>query len=128
LAMLAASSVPMRAFSQPHAVRIVVPFAPGGATDIIARVVAEPLGRELGRPVIVDNRSGAGGSLGTAEVAKAAPDGTTLGVATVSTHGVNPVVYKKLPYDPVKDFAPISELAKAPTVLVVTPGLPARSF
>ncbi len=108
--------------------RLVVPFPPGGATDITARALVEPLARILGQPVIVDNRAGAGGSIGMAEVAKAAPDGLTLGVATLSTHGVNPAVYKTLPYDPIKDFAPVTELVKAPGVLVVNPKLGVSDF
>ncbi len=108
--------------------RLVVPFPPGGATDITARIMAEPMSRALGLPVIVENRAGAGGSIGMAEVAKAAPDGFTLGVATLSTHGVNPSVYKKLPYEPIKDFTAIAELVKAPGVLVVNAALPASNF
>ncbi len=107
--------------------RLIVPFPPGGATDITARTLSEPLGRALGQPVVVDNRAGAGGSLGMAEIAKSSPDGLTLGLATLSTHGVNPAVYKKLSYDPVKDFTPISELVKAPGVLVVNASLPVKS-
>jgi tripartite-type tricarboxylate transporter receptor subunit TctC len=105
---------------------LIVPFPPGGATDITARLIAEPLGRQLRRTVVVDNRPGAGGSLGMAEAARAAPDGLTLAMATLSTHGVNPAVYRKLPYDPVRDFAAVTELVRAPGVLVVHPGLPAR--
>jgi tripartite-type tricarboxylate transporter receptor subunit TctC len=120
--------MPSSVFAQPTPLRIIVPFGPGGATDIVARIVADPLGRELGRTAIVENRAGAGGSLGTAEVARAAPDGLTLGIATVSTHGVNPVVYKKLAYDPVKDFAMVSELARAPGVLLVSPALPVKTM
>ncbi len=108
--------------------RLVVPFPPGGATDITARIMAEPMSRALGLPVIVENRAGAGGSIGMAEVAKAAPDGFTLGVATLSTHGVNPSVYKKLPYEPIKDFTAISELVKAPGVLVVNAALPVINY
>jgi tripartite-type tricarboxylate transporter receptor subunit TctC len=108
--------------------RLVVPFPPGGATDITARVVAEALARVLGQPVIVENRGGAGGSIGMAEVAKSAPDGMTLGVATLSTHGVNPAVYKKLPYDPIKDFVAVTELVKAPGVVVVNAALPVQNF
>ena len=108
--------------------RLVVPFPPGGATDVTARAIAEPLGRILGMPVIVENRAGAGGSIGMAEVAKSAPDGQTLGIATLSTHGVNPAVYKKLPYDPIKDFVPITEIVKAPGVLVVNPAVPAQNL
>ena len=117
---------PLMAQAKP--VRLVVPFPPGGATDITARALQEPLSKALGQPVIVDNRAGAGGSIGMAELAKAAPDGLTLGMATLSTHGVNPAVYKKLPYDPLKDFAPITELVKAPGVLVVNAKLPVNSF
>jgi tripartite-type tricarboxylate transporter receptor subunit TctC len=108
--------------------RLVVPFPPGGATDITARVLSEPLSRVLGQTVIVENRAGAGGSIGMTEVSKSAPDGLTLGVATLSTHGVNPVVYKKLPYDPIKDFVAVTELVKAPGVLVVHPSLPVRDY
>jgi tripartite-type tricarboxylate transporter receptor subunit TctC len=109
-------------------IRLLVPFPPGGATDITARVIAEPLGRLLGAPVIVENRAGAGGSVGMAEAARAAPDGTTLAMATLSTHGVNPAVYRKLPYDPVRDFVAVTELVRAPGVLVVNPSLPARDL
>lgn len=109
-------------------VRLLVPFPPGGATDITARAVAEPLGRVLGVPVIVENRGGAGGSVGMAEAARAPADGSTLAVATLSTHGVNPAVYKKLPYDPVKDFVAVTELVRAPGVLVIHPSVPARDL
>jgi tripartite-type tricarboxylate transporter receptor subunit TctC len=128
ISLLATSAVPASAFAQSAPMRIIVPFGQGGATDIVARLVADALGREMGRPAIVENRAGAGGSLGTAEVARAAPDGLTLGIATVSTHGVNPVVYKKLAYDPVKDFAMVSELALAPGVLLVNPALPVKTM
>ena len=108
--------------------RLVVPFPPGGATDITARVLTEPLSRLLGQPVMVDNRAGAGGSIGMTEVSRAAPDGLTLGVATVSTHGVNAAVYKKLPYDPVKDFVAVTEIVKAPGVLVINAALPIKKL
>jgi len=116
------------AWAQAKPLRLVVPFPPGGATDITARALQEPLGKALGLSVIVENKAGAGGSIGMSEVAKAAPDGLTLGVATLSTHGVNPAVYKKLSYDPMKDFAPITELVKAPGVLVVNTKLPVNSL
>lgn len=112
--------------AQGRPLRLVVPFPPGGATDITARALTEPLSRILGQPVIVDNRAGAGGTIGMAEVARSAPDGLTLGMATLSTHGVNPAVYKKLPYDPIKDFAPVTEVVKAPGVVVVNAALPVR--
>ncbi len=128
-AVTATSLLPGLVYSQSaKALRLVVPFPPGGATDITARSMAEPLSRILGQPVIVENRAGAGGSIGMSEVAKAMPDGLTLGVATLSTHGVNPSVYKKLPYDPIKDFAPVTELVKAPGVLVVNAALPVTNY
>ncbi|RYF41313.1 MAG: tripartite tricarboxylate transporter substrate binding protein BugE, partial [Comamonadaceae bacterium] len=114
--------------AQGKTIRLVVPFPAGGATDITARALAGPLGQLLGQTVVVDNRAGAGGSIGMAEVARAAPDGLTLGVATSSTHGVNPAVYKKLPYDPIKDFAPVTEIVKAPGVLVVNAQMPVKTF
>ena len=114
--------------AQDRAIRLIVPFPPGGSTDITARLLAEPMTRLLGQTVIVENRGGAGGSIGMMEVAKAAPDGTIFGVATVSTHGVNPAVYKSLPYDPIKNFAPVTELVQAPGVLVVHPSLPVSNF
>jgi tripartite-type tricarboxylate transporter receptor subunit TctC len=117
---LATAALPLSAMAQAKPVRLVVPFPPGGATDITARAIADPLSRELGQTVVVDNKAGAGGSIGMAEVARAAPDCLTLGLATLSTHGVNPAVYKKLPYDAVKDFAPVTELVKAPGVLLVS--------
>ncbi len=116
-------------FAQDKPIRLVVPFPPGGATDITARVLQEPLQRILKQPVLIDNRAGAGGSIGMAEVAKAAGDGLTFGVATVSTHGVNPAVFSKLPYDPIKDFVGVTEIVKAPGVIVVNPQqLPVKDF
>lgn len=123
---LALSPLALRA--QERTMRLVVPFPPGGATDITARAFAEYLTRELGQSVIVDNKGGAGGSIGMSEVARSAPDGLTFGVATLSTHGVNPAVYNKLPYDPVKQFEPVTELVKAPGVLVVSEKMGVRTF
>ncbi len=100
-------------------VRIVVPFAPGGTTDILARAVAPELSKAFGQQFIVDNRAGAGGNLGAEIVAKSAPDGYTLLMGTVGTHGINRALYPKLPYDPIKDFAPITLVAAVPNVMVV---------
>jgi tripartite-type tricarboxylate transporter receptor subunit TctC len=109
-------------------IRLMVPFPPGGSTDIIARIVSQKLGAQLGQPVVVENRGGAGGSLGTAIVAKAPADGYTLTVGTTSTHVVAPSVFQKLEYDPVKDFAPISLIAVTPYLLVVNPTVKAASL
>lgn len=102
-------------------VRIVVPFAAGGTTDILARALAPELQRAFGQPFVVDNKPGAGGNTGAAEVAKAAPDGYTLLMGTVGTHAINVALYPKMPYDHVKDFAPITLVAGVPNVLVLNP-------
>ena len=109
-------------------VRLVVPFPPGGSTDIVARIVAQRLGERIGQPLVVENRGGAGGTIGTEAVAKAAPDGYVLGFASTSTHAVAPAVYAKLGYDPVKDFAPISLVAVTPYLLVVNPKVEVKSL
>jgi len=122
---------PLAAFSQSYPakpIRLMVPFPPGGSTDIVARIVAQKLGAQLGQSVVIENRGGAGGTLGTAVVAKAAPDGYLLTVGSTSTHVVAPSVYQKLEYDPVKDFAPIGLMAVSPYLLVVNPGVQARSL
>ena len=103
------------------AVRIVVPFAAGGTTDLLARAIAPELQRAFNQSFIVDNRPGAGGNSGAAEVAKSAPDGTTLLMGTVGTHAINPALYPKMPYDHVKDFAPITLVAGVPNVVVMNP-------
>ena len=108
-------------------VRIIVPFPPGGGTDIVARAVAQKLGESLGQTFVVDNRGGAGGTLGSEAAAKSPPDGYTLAIATSSTHGVAPSLYPKLGYDPVADFAPVTLVATTPFVLVVHPALPVKS-
>jgi len=108
-------------------IRIVIAQAPGSATDVISRVVANPLSASLGQPIVIDARPGAGGALGTEVAARSAPDGYTLFMGNNSTHGSNPAVYAKLPYDPVKDFAPISFVASVPYVMVVDPKLPVKT-
>ena len=108
-------------------IRLVVPFPPGGATDILARAIGQRFSEVLGQPVIVDNRPGAGGNIGSELVAKAAPDGYTLLMGTVGTHAINPSLYAKMPYDHVKDFAPVILVAGVPNVLVVHPSVPART-
>lgn len=108
-------------------VRIVVPFPPGGPTDILARAIATPLTSALGQTVLVENRPGAGGIIGVEWVARAAPDGYTLGWGTTGTHVINPSLYAKLPYDVFKDFAPIILVAQGTSVLVTHPSVPVRS-
>jgi tripartite-type tricarboxylate transporter receptor subunit TctC len=108
-------------------IRLVVPFPAGGPTDMVARPLAEFLGKRLGQQIIVDNRGGAGGAIGAEVVAKAPADGYTLLMATVGTHAINATLYKKLGYDPVKDFTPISLVAAAPVALVVNPSVPVSS-
>ncbi|MFO1413368.1 MAG: tripartite tricarboxylate transporter substrate binding protein [Burkholderiales bacterium] len=117
------------AWAQPypnHAVRMIVPFAPGGATDIIARTVGQKLAERLGQPVVIENKPGAGTTVGTAEVAKAKPDGYTLLFAP-TPFVISQVVYPTLPYDAQKDFAPVSLLATSPFILVTNPAVPAKS-
>lgn len=110
-------------------VKLIVPFAPGGSTDLAARLVAEYGSRELGQSIVVENKAGAGGSTGMEFVARAPADGYTLGMATVSTHGSNPAVYgRKLRYHPLKDFAPVTNVATTPSVFAVHPGTPARTM
>ena len=108
-------------------VMVIVPFAAGGNTDAFARLVAQGLDVALGQRFLVENKAGAGGNLGVGQLARAEPDGYTLGMGTVSTHAINPTLYKSLPYDPDKAFAPISLFVTLPNVLAVTPSLPARS-
>ena len=128
-AMVSVGSALGQAAFPTQALKLVVPFPPGGSTDLAARIVAEYGGRELGQPIVVENRAGVGGSLGMEYVAKAKADGYTLGMATVSTHGANPAVYgSRLRYDPVKDFSPVTNVATTPSVFAVNPRLPAQDM
>jgi tripartite-type tricarboxylate transporter receptor subunit TctC len=104
-------------------IRYIVPFAPGGTTDILGRMVAAGLSSSLGQPVVVENKPGQAGSIGAAELARATPDGYTIGGGTISSHAINATLYPTLPYDPVKDFAPITMLATLPNMLIVHPSL-----
>ncbi len=107
-------------------VKLIVSFAPGGSVDIVGRILAQQLGQDLGQSIVVENRAGAGGNIGFEALAKAAPDGYTLGMAS-STMAVNVSLYKSIGYDPLKDFAPISLVAMQPNVLMVNPALPVKS-
>ena len=109
-------------------IRYIVPFAAGGTTDILARVVGEKLGIALGQTIVVDNKAGQGGSAGAAELARAAPDGYTIGGGTISSHAINATLYDKLPYDPVTSFEPITMYVTLPNVLVVHPSVPANTL
>src|SRR5690349_23448964 len=108
-------------------IRMIVSFAAGGPTDIVARTVGAKMAELLGQPVLVENKTGAGGNIGADVVAKSPPDGYTLLMATVSTHAINPGLYKSMPYDPIKDFAPVMQVGVTPCVLAVHPSLPVKN-
>lgn len=130
LVLLALVSTVAPVHAQPYPtkpIRMVVPSAPGSGPDLIARVVAQKLTESLGKPVVADPRPGAGGSLGAEIVAKSPPDGYTLIMGSAGSHSVNSALYPKLPYDAVKDFAPISLVSTAPNILIVHPSLPVKS-
>jgi len=127
LCALACAPIAARAQSA-RPLRIIVPFTPGGSTDILARAIAPKLGAALGQNVIVENRPGAGGSLGAAEAAKSEPDGSTLLMGHIGTLAVNPSIYPKLPYDPVKSFVPVAYVARVPNVLAVSVASPIKTL
>jgi tripartite-type tricarboxylate transporter receptor subunit TctC len=128
LSAIVLASLSSAAFAWPtKPITLIVPYPPGGGTDVIARIVQEPLAKQLGQPLLIENRGGAGGSIGTAVAAKAAPDGHTL-LFTLSSHTINPAIYRNLSFDTERDFAAVSQVASLPQLFAVHAGTPYQSF